>query len=84
MKLSKTQLRLLEYMNMGGIYNRLFFGGDSWGHWAGIAKGPRPTVNILSIEKLQGLGLIECHKEDWHSKYYRITDKGLWYLRALT
>ena len=74
MKLSKAQAKILEHMNMGGIYNRLWLGTDSWGHWAGAAKGPR--VNIISIERLQTLGLIECHKKHGHSKYYRITGDG--------
>lgn len=82
MKLTKAQMKILEYMGWGGIYYRHWFGVESRGHWTGKCMGKRPIVNIRSIEKLQDLGLIECHKEDWHSKYYRIADAGREYIDA--
>jgi DNA-binding PadR family transcriptional regulator len=71
MKLSRAQLAILKYMGNGAIYYRV------WRHWATKeSDSVGPTVNIRSMFKLERLGLIQCHGDDWRSKYYRITDAG--------
>ena len=75
MKLTKAQAKLLKKFADGSIYCRMWQGADAWGFWAGDLRDTI-RVDVRSVWKLQELGLIECHKEDWHSKYYRITDAG--------
>lgn len=76
MTVSAAQEKVLNRMANGGVYSLELVGeGDrEWGHWLDYRPGERTYVRSIHI--LEGLGMIECHKETYLFKLYHITDAG--------
>ena len=81
MKLSNTQVTILKRLGSGDKLI-LMKGGNAYYYWQNT-RCPNPRAD--SIHKLRAEGMIARKPDDdWKSAEYAITDKGLWYLRALT